>query len=72
MDSISGPSLGYGFFDTPFKLLILGDYHSVGEDHSTSEHNCLFSFLQKASHKKGGVFAQQGFFPGVASQRRSS
>lgn len=45
LDSISGPSLGYGFFDTPFKLLILGDYHS------TSKKNSLFEFLEKASQK---------------------
>lgn len=68
MDSISGPSLGYGFFDTPFKLLILGDYHSVGEDHSTSEHNCLFSFLQKASHKnKIDVYIEDAEFVGYTT-----
>jgi hypothetical protein len=45
LDSISGPSLAYGFFDTPFKLLILGDYHTG------SDVNSFFSFLEKASQK---------------------
>lgn len=45
LESISGPSLGFGFFDTPFKLLILGDYHSG------TDVNSLFEFLEKASQK---------------------
>jgi len=46
LDSISGPSLAYGFFDTPFKLLILGDYHTA------SDSNSFFEFLERASQKR--------------------
>lgn len=62
MSTVSGPSLGYGFFESPFKLLILGDYHT------TSPENSLPSFLEKVSAKHDiDVYIEDVEFIGITS-----
>lgn len=46
---LSGPSMGYGFFETRFKLLILGDFHTPME--TTDLQNSIFDFLSTSSRK---------------------
>ena len=58
MSEIVGPSIGFGFFDTPFKALILGDYHTPVDDSTPEDPRSILHLLRRWSEMPIDVYIE--------------